>query len=299
MHKLVLRQLRRTLDVDALDDLPEALRAFVAGVDQAYAAADQDRALLERSLELTSEELGQRNAELARSNQELQQFAYVVSHDLQEPLRSIAGYAQLIERRHRPASPEAAELLEAIVASARRMQALIQDLLSYARVGSKGTGADAVELTEVVTNALANLQVAIAESQAEIVTGALPALRGDRSQLTQLVQNLVGNALKFRSPERPRVRIAAERRAREWVVSVADNGIGIPPEHAQRIFQIFQRLHDRERYPGTGIGLAICDRIVKNHGGRIWATPGPEGGTIFAFTIPDVRKLAVPTSEPA
>jgi light-regulated signal transduction histidine kinase (bacteriophytochrome) len=286
MHKLVLRQLKRTLAVASPEAIPPALRPFVEAVDEAYAAADADRALLERSLELTSEELGQRNAELARSNQELQRFAFVVSHDLQEPLRSITGYAQLIARRHPPEAGEATELLDGIVDSARRMHALIQGLLGYARVGQGGTRWEPLGVAEVVAMALANLKGAIDDSQADVHLGSLPTLNGDRSQLTQLFQNLVGNALKFRGEAPPRVKITAEPRAAEWLISVEDNGIGVPPEHAERIFQIFQRLHERSRYPGTGIGLAICDRIVKNHGGRIWAAAAPEGGTVFAFTIP-------------
>ena len=294
MHKLLSRQLKRTLGIAAAEDVPAALRPFVDAVDEAYTTADADRALLERSLELTSEELSQRNAELAHSNEELQQFAAVVSHDLQEPLRGVAGYAQLLARVVAAEDRKAAELVEGIVGSARRMNALIQDLLGYAKVGSGGTRADEVDLAELATIALANLKVAREESGAEVVVGELPTLSGDRTQLTQLFQNLLGNAFKFRGETPLRVEIGAQRRGKEWVVSVEDNGIGIPAEHAERIFQIFQRVPDRARYPGSGIGLAICDRILKNHGGRIWARPRPAGGTVFAFAIPDPLGLAVP-----
>jgi signal transduction histidine kinase len=230
--------------------------------------------------------------ELERSNRELEEFAYVASHDLQEPLRTVASYTQLLQRRYRgKLDADADEFIDATVEGAARMQALIQDLLAYSRVGSKPEEDVAVDLGAVVEDVRKTLRQAIADADAEVVvTKALPTVVGRPRQFEQLLQNLVGNAVKFRDPARPcRVEVAAEPIPGGWRVTVHDNGIGIDPRHFERIFQIFQRLHGRDEYPGTGIGLAICKRIVELSGGRIGVESTPGEGSTFWFTLPDRR----------
>jgi PAS domain S-box-containing protein len=224
--------------------------------------------------------------ELARSNKDLEQFAYVASHDLQEPLRMVASYVQLLERRYRDKlNDDAVEFIRHAVEGVVRMKALINDLLTYSRAGA-GREPEPVDAGAALNEALANLQSAVAESGAEVKAGALPVVLVDPTQLVQLFQNLVGNALKFRGRERPRVEIGAVRRGAVWELSVKDNGIGIAAEHRERIFVIFQRLHARGEYPGTGIGLALCKRIVERHGGRLWLESEPGRGSTFFFTLP-------------
>jgi PAS domain S-box-containing protein len=233
------------------------------------------------------EELVRRTKELSRSNQELEQFAYVASHDLQEPLRMVASYTQLIAQRYQgKLDSDADEFIAYAVDGATRMQAIINDLLVLSRVGTRNTAFARVDSKAALDKALANLRLIIGETGANIVCGCLPALYADGSQLTQLFQNLIGNALKFRGDLSPCVEIDAERQDEEWVFHVRDNGIGIAPEYFERIFLMFQRLHSKREYPGTGIGLTICKKIVERHGGRIWIESEQGKGTTFYFSIP-------------
>ncbi|MCX5892112.1 MAG: ATP-binding protein, partial [Deltaproteobacteria bacterium] len=229
--------------------------------------------------------------DLARSNGELEQFAYVASHDLQEPLRMVASFTQLLAKRYQgKLDQNADEFIAFAVDGATRMQQLINDLLAYSRVGTRGKPPAPTDLTEVLNNALANLHEAIKESGAVVTHDPLPVVSGDQVQLTQLFQNLLANAIKFRSGETPRIHVSVQVREGNWLLSVQDNGIGVAPEHQERIFAIFQRLHGRGDYPGTGIGLAICKKIVERHGGRIWMESAPGRGAIFYFNIPGREK---------
>jgi len=231
-------------------------------------------------------ELEARAAALERSNAELEQFAYVASHDLQEPLRMIAAYVQLLERRYRgKLGPDADECIHYASEGATRMHRLILDLLAFSRVGTHGGDFLPTRLDGVLYDVLDDMKVAIEESGAKVVSGGLPRLRIDPQQIGQLFQNLIANAIKFRAKDPPQVRISARRDGENWVFAVADNGIGFDMRFAERIFVIFQRLHARDRYPGTGIGLAICKKIVERHGGRIWAESEPGKGSTFSFTL--------------
>jgi signal transduction histidine kinase len=228
----------------------------------------------------------ERTAELARSNAELQQFAYAASHDLQEPLRMIASYVGLLAKRYRGRlDQDADEFIEFAVDGAKRMQELIEDLLAYSRVGTRTKAFKPTDCNRVVDEVVQNLRVLITEQAAVVTHDELPVVTADHTQLAQLIQNLVGNAIKFRAEEPPCVHVGAERRDDQWLFSVEDNGIGIDPKYNDRVFAIFQRLHTRKEYPGTGIGLAICRRIVGRHGGRIWYESKPGNGTIFHFTL--------------
>jgi PAS domain S-box-containing protein len=234
------------------------------------------------------EALRQTTAELARSNQDLEQFAYVASHDLQEPLRMVAGYLQLLSDRYRGRLDEKADKFIAYaVDGAERMSVLIRDLLAYSRVDSRSEQLLKTSAEEALCFALKNLASSIEESGAAIHYGPLPMVRADKAQLRQLFQNLVGNAVKFRSPDRPaEIQVSSQQDARHWLFTVRDNGIGFDEKYQDKIFLIFQRLQSRGKYPGTGIGLAICKRIVERHGGAIWATSQPGRGSAFHFTIP-------------
>jgi PAS domain S-box-containing protein len=234
------------------------------------------------------EALAQHTRALARSNADLEQFAYIASHDLQEPLRMVSSYLQLLERRYKDQlDTDAQEFIAYAVDGATRMQALINALLSYSRVGTRGKPFEPTDCAVILDRALANLKVAIEESDAVVTHDPLPTTMSDSVQLTQVFQNLIGNAVKFHGERRPEIHIGAQRRDGEWLFSVRDNGIGIDPQHYERIFAIFQRLHTREEYPGAGIGLAICKKIVERHGGRIWVESQPGAGSTFYFTIPD------------
>jgi PAS domain S-box-containing protein len=229
----------------------------------------------------------QRTAELRHTNEELEQFAYAASHDLQAPLRSISAYTALIRKRYGASlDPEAQDLFGFVVQGAQHMHQLIQDLLAYSRAGRSATDAVRVDCNELLDQVLADLATAMADSGVKIVRETLPTVSGDPAPLLQLFQNLIGNAIKFRGERTPEIRIRADLREKEWVFSVSDNGIGIPIEHRERIFKVFQRLHTQEQFPGTGIGLAICKRVVERHGGRIWVESNPGSGTTFLFSLP-------------
>jgi hypothetical protein len=252
--------------------------------------------ILNARLQRDRQEKGRRRAEaalahkaqeLARSNAELEQFAYVASHDLQEPLRVIVNYLQLLERRYQGnIDAEAEKFIARAVAGAGRMKQLITDLLLYSRVGTKGKPLDPTDCEAACREALDNLRAAVEEAGAVVHLQALPTVQADAGQMTQLFQNLIGNAVKFHGPEPPEVEVAAEPQGEEWRFAVRDNGIGMEPEYLERIFGVFQRLHTRTEYPGTGIGLAVCQKIVERHRGRIWAESALGQGSTFYFTIP-------------
>ncbi|WP_235036922.1 ATP-binding protein [Actinomadura sp. K4S16] len=264
-------------EINELAAIIDAMRARI--IDEWRSSEDKTRLLDEQT------------EELRRSNAELEQFAYVASHDLQEPLRKVASFCQLIERRYGDQLDERGkQYIEFAVDGAKRMQALINDLLSFSRVGRTARPEDSVDLDDVVRQALDNLSTLREETGAEVDVPELPDVPGDRTQLVQLFQNLVGNAIKFRREGvPPRVAIDVRRAGDEWEFGCTDNGIGIEPQYADRIFLIFQRLHAREEYSGTGIGLALCKKIVEYHGGRIWLDTDEHGdapGTTFRWTLP-------------
>ena len=239
------------------------------------------------ALREASDQLDQQAKELERSNTELEQFAYVASHDLQEPLRKVASFTQLLERRYKGQLDERADQYIAFaVDGAKRMQVLINDLLAFSRVGRLTREHAEINGNALVSQALGNLSLVLEESGAEVTVDDLPRISGDLSLLAGVIQNLVGNAVKFRGDEPPRIHIGVRDAGDEWEFCVADNGIGISPEYAERIFVIFQRLHAKDAYPGTGIGLAMARKIIEYHGGRIWLDTEAPSGTTFRFTLP-------------
>ena len=253
--------------------------AGIVGFDIDISARKQ----IEKALEVEKDEL-------TRSNAELEQFAYVASHDLQEPLRMVSSYMQLIEKRYRgKLDQDANEFIGYAVDGATRMQRLISDLLLFSRVGTHGRPLARVDCEAVFAQALHNLKLSIQEHQALVTHDPLPEVLGDAQQLVQLFQNLVANAIKFQTEQAPRVHLSAQAEAGEWVFRLSDNGIGIDPQHFERIFVLFQRLHERSAYPGTGIGLAVCKKIVQRHGGRIWVESQKGQGTTFYFSLPGLQ----------
>ena len=237
------------------------------------------------------QEIKDANNELVRSNEELAQFAYVASHDLKEPLRMVSSYCGLIADRYADQLDDTGRrFIHYATDGAKRMQTLIDDLLLYSKIGRGGEELASVELASVVDEVRLILGEAIREVDATLVVADLPVVGGYRTELIRLFQNLIGNAVKFRAEAPVRIEIQCERAGTAWKITVSDNGIGIAPEYRERVFGIFQRLHNREQYEGTGIGLAICEKIVSQMGGRIWLDEGPDGGSAFSFTFPDERK---------
>jgi signal transduction histidine kinase len=264
--------------------VPELLRAKVRVFVDLFRKSRRLQELT-RGLERQVEE---RTRELQRSNEELQQFAYVASHDLQEPLRMVSSFVQLLGDRYGHAlDAQGHEFVRFAVDGVQRMHQLIDDLLRYARLDRSELGDGVADCEKSLDAALANLRLAIEESGAEVQRGPLPRVRGDEVQIAQLLQNLIGNSLKFVRPGvPPRVRIEAEPRGREWLFAVRDNGIGVPASQAERIFELFQRLHARDEYTGTGIGLAVCRKLVHRHRGRIWLDPESAEGCTIRFALP-------------
>ena len=243
---------------------------------------------LEELVEQRTAELKKMADELTRSNRDLKEFACVVSHDLKEPLQVIKGFLALFEKRYKDKLDEKAnEIIRFTVDGAKRMQELIKDLLEYSQVGTKSKEFKPADCSLILNKAISNLKVSIEENGAVVTHDSLPIVMADTSQLSSLFQNLIGNAINFRASEAPGIHISAQRKGDEWLFSVSDNGIGIDPKFADKIFDVFQRLHSSEEYPGTGIGLAICKKIVEHHGGRIWVESEPGKGATFYFTIPE------------
>jgi signal transduction histidine kinase len=281
---LMTGRLRRTAQVleDRVHERTAALQK--ANDDLNHEAAERERA--DAALRVQA-------AELQRSNAELQRFAYVASHDLRESLRMVSSFTQLLAERYAgKLDADADEFIGFAVGGARRMQLLLDGLLEYSRVGTRGRPFAPTSCEQVLDDVSANLRVTIEESGAVITRDPLPVVAVDRVQWVQLFQNLIANAIKYRSAEPPRIHISAQRRGGEWILAVRDNGIGIAPEHFERIFQMFQRLHTEKEYPGTGIGLAIAKKIVERHGGKIWVESRPGAGSTFFVAIPQRQEGA-------
>jgi PAS domain S-box-containing protein len=236
--------------------------------------------LLEKQMKTTMNEL-------KRSNKELERFAYVSSHDLQEPLRMVTLYSQLLEKRYKDSlDADADDFIEYIVDNAKRMKYLIDDLLEYSRVSNQVKEFENIDLEKVLENILSNLSILLVENNADVTYNSLPTIFADKNQMIQVFQNLITNAIKFRGKKPPKIDISAQKGNKEWIFSVKDNGIGINPKHRKQIFEVFKRLHTREEYPGTGIGLSIAQKIIQKHGGRIWVESELGKGSTFFFTIP-------------
>ena len=291
--------LRTWMDVPViLEQTVVAVMRFMSSTPNAYDARDQAVAVLIAAQiagavanAQSIESLLAAQAELARSNAELEQFAYVASHDLQEPLRVVGSYVQLLSRRYAGRLDARADrYISRSMAGVERMRTLINDLLTYSRVGTRGLELAPVRTEAVVAEVLEGLAVTIRETGAEITWDSLPSVQADVTQVGQLFQNLLGNALKYRSEQAPRVHIGVERQGLWWQFAVRDNGIGIDPAYAARIFLVFQRLHTRDEYPGTGIGLALCQKIVERHGGQITVESQVGQGATFTFTLPVVER---------
>jgi len=250
---------------------------------------EEEKENLIKELNSAKHELEQKADELARSNAELERFAFAAAHDLKEPVIVIESFIRRLQRIYGGKLDEKGkELINYALDGTTRMQVLISDLLAYARIGSKECDLKPVDSEAIIKHAISNLQISIKKSGAVITNDSMPTITADQIQLVQLFQNLIGNAIKFCNDSSPHIHISAEQKDKEWVFSVSDNGIGIAPDDAERIFEIFQRLHSTSKYPGTGIGLAICKKIADRHGGRIWVEAKTGKGSIFYFTIRSV-----------
>lgn len=272
----------------AVEERTTALRAINAALQQEI----RERTATEEALQIKAEEL-------ARSNRDLEQFAYAASHDLQEPLRNVTSCVQLLRNRFGDEmGPDAAQLMRYAEESTDRMKSLINGLLNYSRVKTRGNPFEERDSEALLEETLLDLYQALNESGAVVTHDALPKVCVDGSQLSQVFQNLIMNAVKFRGPEQPRIHISARLEGAEWIFSVKDNGIGIEPEYSDKIFVVFRRLHSNSVYPGTGIGLAITKRIIERHGGRIWVESRPGAGSTFCFTLPATRTKCCPSAGP-
>jgi signal transduction histidine kinase len=278
-------------DITAVECIKQGATDYVlkdglARLPQAIRRALQEKRVL-RLRRQAEEDLARKVEELARSNADLEQFAYVASHDLQEPLRMVAAYTQLLAERYRgKLDANADKYIGYASEGALRMQTLIQDLLAFSRVGRKDSASGRVDCDAAMAEIMMSIGPAIQESGALVTYAALPVVWADRSRITQLFQNLIANAIKFRGEDAPVISVQAEKAGSQWLFSVSDNGIGIAPEYAENIFVVFQRLHTRTEYPGNGIGLAICKKIVEHCGGKIWVEAQAGRGSIFKFTLP-------------
>ncbi len=287
--KLAEEELRR-----AKDELERRVEERTAQWREANSALEREV----RERKHAAEELRKKAEELQRSNKELEHFAYIASHDLQEPLRMVASYLQLIARRYKGRlDKNADDFIGFAVDGASRMKELINDLLEYSRVGTRGRPFETVDCKQVVQRVLRNVQFTVERTGAEVIVRELPTVVADGGQLLQLFQNLIVNGVKFHGPDKPIIQIGARDCGEEWEFFVQDNGIGIPPESFERIFQLFQRLHAREEYEGVGIGLAVCRRVVERHGGRIWVESEPGRGAKFYFTLPKRDATQGPCSD--
>jgi len=277
----------RDSELSVAKDSAETATRKIAELFEETRQTNQSLQVENRDRKRAEQMLLSKTEELERSNVELQQFAYVASHDLQEPLRMVTMFTQLLKRKYEDRLPDdAVEYIGHAVDGAERMRELIHDLLEYSRVGRSEMEFATTDLNRTVSDVLSNLHLAIEESEATIEVADLPEVVGNSIRLFQLFQNLIANALKFRGEAKPHIRIGAEDRDGSWEFSVKDNGIGIDPVSADRVFMVFQRLHTRNEYDGTGIGLAVCKKIVDSHGGRIWVEPGSSEGSDFRFTLP-------------
>jgi signal transduction histidine kinase len=278
-------------EVTAVECIKRGASDYVLKDNLSRLTASVRRALQEKQMRLErrvdQERLARTVEELARSNRDLEQFAYIASHDLQEPLRMVAAYTQLLAERYRGRLDEKADkYIDYASNGALRMQTLIRDLLAFSRVGRKGSEPKVIDCNTIVGQALKNLQSATRESGAVVSYDRLPLVRCNSFQFLQLFQNLIGNAIKFRGSEKPAIHLSAARTGSEWLFTVSDNGIGIEPECAEVIFSVFKRLHTSSEYPGNGIGLAIAKKVVEQHGGKIWVESTKGRGSNFKFTLP-------------
>ncbi|OUC15930.1 MAG: hybrid sensor histidine kinase/response regulator [Alkalinema sp. CACIAM 70d] len=278
--------------LSALDEALDKVKAFKVGAEDYITKPFQEAEVLARvehqlKLQCLQKQLIERNLALEQSNRELEQFAYIVSHDLQQPLQSVTGFIKLVKMQYQETLDDTVlEYLDRVAAAGGRMQQLIHDLLIYAKVGREALDWTAIDCNLLLEIVIENLRVTIDEKNAAILYQDLPTLQGNETQLIQLFQNLISNALKFVPPNvLPQVKISAEKRGNAWLFSIHDNGIGIKPENREQIFEAFRRLYNSKTYPGTGIGLATCKKIVENHGGRIWVDSQFGIGTTFYFTL--------------
>lgn len=279
-------------DSDSVPRVAVAIFSDISSLKAAEADTLQVNAELEQAVALRTRELIRSNEVLLSSNEELQRFAYIASHDLQTPLRTITGFAQILQKDYRDRLDEQADdYINRVVGATHHMSTLIRDLLAYTGLNAQTRPFIPVDFDDVFESVLSILAGPIQETGADVSRSNLPRVIGDRGQLTQVLQNLIENAIKYRGPESPKIRVTAERQRDEWLFSVQDNGIGIDTKHQEAVFEVFRRLHTQHAYPGTGIGLAVCRRVVERHGGRIWVEPTPGRGSVFSFTLPVAEEV--------